>query len=85
MGDFENFASRHNIVRQINATRILLESKKTLPADLNPVSFRSGILNVEVESQTARHFYEPKKQELLDEINKSLATDKIKEIKFRVN
>lgn len=78
------FANRHNLGKQLNATSIILESKKALPNDLNPISFRSGVLNIEVESHTARSFYESKKEELKKKINELLKTDTVKNLKFRI-
>lgn len=78
------FANRHNLGKQLNATSIILESKKALPEDLNPVSYRSGILNVEVESHTARSFYEAKKEELKKQINDLLKEETVKDLKFRI-
>ncbi len=78
------FANRHNLGKQLNATSIILESKKALPDDLTPVSYRSGVLNIEAESHSARSFYEPKKEDLRQQINQALKQDLIKNLKFRI-
>lgn len=85
MKDYLNsFATRHNLVRQLDSTSVVLESKKILPTDLSPISFRAGVLNIEVQNQTARHFYESKKEEFRKNINESLGEEKVKEIKLRI-
>lgn len=81
---FASFTSRHELTKRLQATEIVRVANKVAAGRFKAVSFKNGILNVNIEDPSDRYLIASKIDALIGEINDQLGQQLISRIKFRL-
>lgn len=77
-------AKYYGLHDQIEAARICFEAKRLYTIQLEPISFKNGILTVSVKKSTEAQELQFKEKEVIKKLNQKIGQEVVKHLKFRL-